>query len=173
MTPQGLLKQQLAGYHDILEQTIADCAQNTLDRNLPNATITNIGSIYAHIIFSEDGIIEGMLQKKPLVYQAQGWASRLNVAMPPSPQLIGRHVGSGRQDAPAAVREYAKAVYAATDAYVSSLGPADLERKVDTRSSASRPVAFVLGNIAVWHVAEHNGEIGALKGVQGLKGLPF
>jgi hypothetical protein len=25
----------------------------------------------------------------------------------------------------------------------------------------------------VWHVAEHNGEIGALKGAQGLKGLPF
>ena len=55
MTPQSLLGQQLAGYHDILEQTIADCAQETLDRNLPNATITNIGSIYAHIIFSEDG----------------------------------------------------------------------------------------------------------------------
>jgi hypothetical protein len=70
-------------------------------------------------------------------------------------------------------REYATAVYAATDAYVSSLGPADLERKVDTGFVGEQTVVFVLGNIVTWHVAEHNGEIGALKGAQGLKGLPF
>ena len=46
MTPQALLKQQLGGVHDILEQTIADCSQHTLDHNPPNATITNVGSIY-------------------------------------------------------------------------------------------------------------------------------
>ena len=67
-------------------------------------------------------------------------------------------------------REYAKAVYAATDAYVSSLGPADLERKVDTGFVGEQTIAFVLGNIVVWHVAEHNGEIGALKGAQGSRG---
>jgi hypothetical protein len=33
--------------------------------------------------------------------------------------------------------------------------------------------AFIVGNVCVWHVAEHNGEIAALKGAQGLKGLPF
>jgi hypothetical protein len=70
-------------------------------------------------------------------------------------------------------REYAKAVYAATDAYVASLGPADLERKVDTGFVGEQTVGYVLGNICVGHVAEHNGEIAALKGVQGLKGLPF
>jgi hypothetical protein len=70
-------------------------------------------------------------------------------------------------------REYAKAVYAATDAYVAGLGPADLERKVDTGFVGEQTVGFVVGNILVWHVAEHNGEIAALKGAQGLKGLPF
>ena len=172
MTPQSLLRQQLAGSHDILEQTIADCAQDTLDRNLPNATITNIGSIYAHVIFSEDGIIQGMLQKKPPVYQSQGWAPRLNVAMPKSPQFDPTWGRAVRMHLPS-FREYAKAVYAATDAYVSSLGPADLERKVDTGFVGEQTVVYVLGNIATWHVAEHNGEIGALKGAQGLKGLPF
>ena len=172
MTPQGLLRQQLAGHHDILEQTIADCAQQTLDRNLANATITNIGSIYAHIIFSEDGIIQGMLQKKPLVHQSQGWASRLNVAMPSSPTFDPTWGRAVRMHLPS-FREYAKAVYAASDAYVSSLGPADLERKVDTGFVGEQTVGYVLGNIAIWHVAEHNGEIGALKGAQGLKGLPF
>ena len=87
MTPQALLRQQLAGVHDILEQTIADCSQHTLDMNPPNATITNIGSIYAHVIFSEDGIVHGLLQKKAPLFHAQGWGSRLNVAMPENPQF--------------------------------------------------------------------------------------
>jgi DinB family protein len=172
MTPQALLKQQFGGIHDILEQTIADCSQHTLDMNLPNATITNIGSIYAHIIFSEDGIVQGMLQKKPPVYQSQGWASRLNVHMPANPQFDPAWGRAVRMDLPS-FREYAKAVYAATDAYVSGLSPADLERKVETGFVGTQTVGFVLGNICVWHVAEHNGEIGALKGAQGLKGLPF
>ena len=56
---------------------------------------------------------------------------------------------------------------------MAGLTPADLERKVDTGFIGEQTIAFVLGNIGVWHVAEHNGEIAALKGAQGLKGLPF
>lgn len=172
MTLQSLLRQQLAGYHDILEQTIADCTQATLDRNLPDATITSIGSIYAHLVFSEDGIIQGMLQKKPPVYEAQGWAARLSVAMPTGAAFDPTWGRSVRMHLPS-FREYARAVYAATDAYVAGLGPADLVQKVDTGFVGEQTVAFVLGNIVAWHVAEHNGEIAALKGVQGLRGLPF
>ena len=70
-------------------------------------------------------------------------------------------------------REYAKAVYAATDAYVAGLPDAALARKIDTGFIGEQTVAFILSNIVAWHVAEHGGEIAALKGVQGLKGLPF
>jgi hypothetical protein len=172
MTPQALLKQQLGGVHDILEQTIADCSQHTLDMNPPNATITNIGSIYAHILFSEDGIVQGMLQKKAPLFHSQGWGSKLNVAMPKNPQFDPEWGRAVRMHLPP-FREYAKAVYAATDAYVSGLAPADLERKLDTGFMGEQTIAFVVGNVCIWHVAEHNGEIAALKGAQGLKGLPF
>ena len=73
----------------------------------------------------------------------------------------------------AAFREYAKAVYAATDAYVASLAEAELDRKLDTGFIGEQTVAFVLSNVLAWHAAEHNGEIAALKGAFGLKGLPF
>jgi hypothetical protein len=53
------------------------------------------------------------------------------------------------------------------------LAPADLEHKVDTGFMGEQTTAFIVGNVCVWHVAEHNGEIAALKGAQGLKGLPF
>ncbi|HYB44416.1 MAG TPA: hypothetical protein VEL75_21755, partial [Candidatus Methylomirabilis sp.] len=82
MTTKDLLRRQLAGYHDILEQTIADCRQETLDHNPPGATITNIGSIYAHLVFAEDNILHGLLQGKPPIYRSGDWASRVNLEMP-------------------------------------------------------------------------------------------
>jgi hypothetical protein len=172
MKAQALIRQQLSGAHDILEQVIADCSQATLDRAYPGATITNIGSIYAHIIFAEDGIVQGMLDKKAPLYQSQGWGARLNVKMSPNAMLDPAWAREVRLDL-ASFREYAKTVYAATDAYVARLGDADLERRVDTGFIGEQTTAFVLTNVCVWHVGEHTGEIAALKGIQGLKGLPF
>jgi hypothetical protein len=172
MTIHDVLKQQFAGGHDILEQTIADCAPETLHKTQPGATITSIASIYAHIVFTEDMIIQGMLQQKPPVYQSQGWAGRASVAMPSTPGLTVEWAHAVRMNL-ASFREYAKAVYAATDAYAAALSDGALDRKVDTGFVGEQTVAFILGNICVWHVSEHGGEIAALKGVQGLKGLPF
>ena len=70
-------------------------------------------------------------------------------------------------------REYAMVVYAATDAYIARLSDSDLARKVQTGFIGEQSVAFVISNILGWHIAEHTGEIAALKGVQGLKGLLF
>ncbi len=35
------------------------------------------------------------------------------------------------------------------------------------------PVATFLGMPLIWHIAHHTGEVAALKGVMGHKGLPF
>jgi hypothetical protein len=172
MTPQALLRQQLSGYHHILEQTIGDCGQEALDRNVPGATITSIGSVYAHVVFSEDLIVHGMLQGKPPVYRNQDWAARTSVAMPAPGELNPEWARAVRMNLPA-FREYAQAVYAATDAYIAGLSDADLERKVQTGFIGEQTIAFVVSNVLGWHAAEHTGEIAALKGVQGLKGLPF
>jgi hypothetical protein len=172
MRAQALLQQQLAGYHDLLEQTIADCQQETLDKNLPGATITSVGSIYAHTVFSEDEIVHGMLQGKPGLYRAQNWASRTGVEPPSTPEFKPEWARTVRMNLPA-FREYAKAVYGATDAYIATLSDADLERTIQTGFMGDQTIAFIVSNVLAWHVAEHNGEIAALKGVEGLTGLPF
>lgn len=171
MKVQPALQQQLAFGHDILEQTVADCRQETLDKNLSGATITSIGSVYAHAVFGEDMIIQGLLQGNPPIYQAQGWAGKLSVQMPADPSMNPDWGRSVKMDLPS-FRAYAKAVYGATDAYVAGLSDADLERKLESGFAGEQTVAWLLG-VCVNHVATHNGEIAALKGVQGLKGLPF
>lgn len=172
MTTQELLRQQLAGYHDILEQTIADCRQEVLDHNPPGATITNIGSIYAHTVFAEDNILHGMLQGKPAIYRTGDWASRTGLPMPAPGEFTPEWARTVKLNLPA-FREYAKAVYAATDAYIKALSDADLDRKVQTGFIGEQTVGFVVSNVLGWHAAQHTGEVAALKGVQGLKGLPF
>ncbi len=171
MNPQSTLRVPLVFSHDILEQTIADCGQEILDKNLPGATITSVGSVYAHIVFGEDMIVQGLLQGKPLAYQAQGWAGKLSLPMPNSAEMTAEWARTVKLDLPS-FREYAKAVYAATDAYLAGVSDAELERKLDTGFAGEQTVAWLLG-IVHNHVATHTGEIAALKGVQGLKGLPF
>ena len=162
---------QLSFVHDTLEQTIADLGPEGLSKNPLDATISNCGSIYAHSIFSEDAIIHGMIQGKAPIFHSQAWASKVNVQMPDNPEMDLAWGRSVKLDLPS-FREYAKAVYAATDDFIHHVTDADLERKLTTPLGEST-VGFMLANIVVTHPAMHLGEIAALKGVQGMKGLPF
>ena len=114
-----------------------------------------------------------MLQGKAPIYKAQDWASRTGVQMPDPGGFNPDWARAVRMKLPA-FREYAKAVYAASDAYVAGLSDADLDRKVQTGFVGEQTIGFVITNILGWHAAQHTGEIAALKGrMQGLKGLPF
>lgn len=68
-------------------------------------------------------------------------------------------------------RQYAAAVYAATDEYLANVSDAELEKVVDAGFAPPMPAGSFVANILAWHVATHQGEISALKGVQGLEGL--
>jgi hypothetical protein len=71
----------------------------------------------------------------------------------------------------AGVREYAQAVFANTDANVAALDPASLGNKM--QGPFGETTAARMLSLGVYHLAEHSGEIAALKGIQGQKGLPF
>ena len=62
--------------------------------------------------------------------------------------------------------------YAATDAYLAGLPDADLERKVQG-PAGDTTVGWMIAVVLGTHFPQHVGEIAALKGVHGLKGLPF
>lgn len=170
MDGMAVLRQQLAFVHDALENTIAGCSPEALVKNLPNATISNPGSIYVHAVFSEDGIVHGMLQGKPPLFHQQGWGPKLSVQMPENPQMNLEWGRAVALDLPS-FQQYAKAVYQATDSFLQSLPEAELTRKIQAPFGET-DVAFML-NVLVIHPPMHTGEIAALKGEQGLKGLPF
>jgi hypothetical protein len=71
------------------------------------------------------------------------------------------------------MKDYAKAVYAATDAYIASLTDADLDKEVDLGAWGKKTVAGLLHSFIIAHTNSLTGEISAIKGVHGAKGYPF
>jgi hypothetical protein len=169
MKVQDVARSQLGFWHGTCGAMMGDCGE-ALNKQVPGATITSIASVYAHMVFSEDAIINGMLQGKPPMFQSDGWEAKTGVkAIPPSMNVDWAK--SLKMDFPK-FQEYAKAVFANTDSYLANLSDADLEKKVQT-PIGEQTIGWAVTTLLGTHFPQHAGEIAALKGVQGLKGLPF
>jgi hypothetical protein len=162
-----LLRQQLQAMHNYLEAAVGDCSGGTLATRLPGATINSPGAIYAHTVMGEDGLLNGLVRGGTPVYYAQGWAQKIGIDMP---------TGGLEPDWQPTFdlrlfRDYAAEVYRASDEYLAGADDEELARVVAPGFIPPLPVWSFFSDVLVWHAATHQGEISALKGVQGLNGL--
>jgi hypothetical protein len=130
------------------------------------------GAHYAHILASEDFLINGMIRGgAPLAMST--WQGRTGIGELPPPGVWDEWARRVTVDLPA-TRQYAQAVYAATDAYLTGAADDDLARQVDLTALGPgiQTAEFVLNNL-LYNAAAHCGEIACLKGLQGAKGYPF
>jgi hypothetical protein len=167
MDVKSTLRQQMQALHGTLEAAIGDCSPEVLAKKLPGSTINSIGAIYAHTIFGEDGLLNGLVRGGKPVYFSGGWAPKVGLDMPQG--------GLEPDWAPSldlgVFRQYAAAVYQATDEYLANVTDAELEQIVNPGFAPAMPVHAFFATILSWHVGTHQGEISALKGVQGFNGL--
>ena len=169
MDARDLLRAQFAWVHQLLDGTMSDCSQETADFRGEGWTVNPISTIYAHIAITQDGIVHGLVQGRPTLLESGGWSERLGLgAVSPGqpPDWAGKRFDL------ATVREYTATVQAATDAFLASAPEELLQEIVETPMGDTAKIEM-LANVGVAHVASHWGEIAALRGVQGEKGLPF
>lgn len=176
LTALQLLKNQLKEARETFEGTVADITPEQLHQN-PGGKALPLGSVYAHLLFSEDVIVHGMLQGKPTLHETT-WKDKTGANMPMPPmddKWSAAHEEWSRsvQIDLLKLREFAKAVYADTDVYVNSLTDADLEKEIDLGSWGKHTLASMLSGFVIAHMNSLTGEISALKGIQGAKGYPF
>lgn len=171
MTRAELLRAQLNDAHAALEETMGDVTQELLDR-MPAGTANPLGERYAHQATAEDSLVNLIIRgEAPLM--SSSWQGRTGISEPrfgSDPQYARRvHVELG------AAREYARAVYAASDAYLASLTDADLERVIDLSPIpfGKVPVWWILSRLVIAHVYEVHGEIAAVKGTLGVRGFRY
>jgi len=165
------LRMDLSWAHELLELVMQDVTQDQLNWH-PQGTANPIGATYAHAVCSEDAVIQGLLRGVPWMMNSS-WEGKTGIS---ELQFHSDFDWARRVvvDLPAA-REYAQAVYKASDDCLASLSDADLDRQLDLTDLdfGMRSVGWVLSSLAISHLNNMTGEISALKGVQGAKGYPW
>lgn len=175
-TALQLIKDQLQNARENFENTCADITPDQLHAD-PGGKALPLGSLYAHLVMSEDVIVQGMLQKKAPLFEGE-WKDKTG-ASAPLPAMDENWSTNHEQWAKTVqidwekIKAYAQAVYAATDAYVASLTDEDLEKEVDLGAWGKQKVAYLLYGFIIGHTNSLTGEISAIKGVHGAKGYPF
>jgi len=166
MTPAEAFLTLLRDSHAMLQTVMTDMTREMAWRQ-PPGIVNRIGAIYAHAVGVEDLYIQQMLQEKPLVWESGGWGAKLGRAGSPN-------LWEGLTE-PFDLHEflsYRRAVYSASELYIASLSGDDLERMIQFPGRDwSMSIARLL-TVVVSHGSGHAGEIAAIKGVFGEKGLP-
>ena len=180
MKQAQVVREQLQTALQFLEATM-DGVTSEQVHWVPPGIANPIGANYAHVVLGQDGLINGLLKGGAPLFAA-AWAGKTGVSeLPPEadPKAPGFPDYSGwarrvRIDL-AALRAYAKTVYAATNEYLDSLGDEDLTRSVDMSrlGLGKMSVKQLLMGGVVGNALTHTGEISCLKGIQGAKGYPF
>lgn len=164
------IQQQIAGARRLFDAALQNTTDEQLNWRPPVDTVNPISVTALHVLGSEDIFIQQILLGQPRLWESEGWANKLGVAEPP-----GR--GGGWDEvrnatiSVEAVLAYQAALRAATDTYLATLTAEALDRPVNVMGG-ERPLATVLILLA-HHACSHAGEIATVKGMQGLKGLPF
>jgi hypothetical protein len=167
----AILRANLADAHWLLEQVIGGLTDDQAHW-APPGTMNTIAATYAHVVGSEDVFVQETMQRRATLERGD-WLGRDGISLPVPRRGADWFAWSRRVrvDLPGA-RAYAAAVYAASDAYLGGLDPAALARPPDVPLPGGQTLSWLVNNLLVQHAALHSGEIAALRGLQGLQGLP-
>jgi hypothetical protein len=162
-----LIKHDMAGMRRMVNMTMENMTAELFNW-APPGTANTISATFVHFINTEDNFVHKVIQGKPSVWENGGWSQKTGVQKLPS---IGEDWSyfKHQQIVIQPLLEYMAAVWADTDAYLENLQEAELDRKVKF-AGGERSVADML-LMAASQSLSHNGEIAALKGIQGVKGL--
>jgi hypothetical protein len=162
------IKAEMASVRRSIERVMKDMPQEIFNWPSPG-TANTISATFIHLMNSEDHFIQEVLQDKPTVWMSQGWSERTGIQKPPS---IGEDWSDykHRQIQIQPLLEYMADVWTATDVYLESITTDDLDRRLEF-AGKERSVGDML-HLSIAQSYSHAGEIAALKGIQGIKGLP-
>lgn len=168
MNGKGYLDSQLKGMWRLQKATLDDVTDDIVMR-VPDGTVSPIGVIWLHFVNSQDYYL-GILSGKESLWISEGWDKRFGIEKAPG---YGADWSTYHQmEIPVALlQEYSQAVQAFTQRVLDLTDENTLDENVKFFTE-NDPKADIWA-LYVDHTMHHCGEISALKGVFGGKGLPF
>ena len=169
MDVRTILQGQIRTQRGIADAVLGGLTQEMSDRTPPGQTNT-IGTILLHVAGTDDFFL-ARASGGQRVWESGDWSARIGLPNPPG--RMGFWEEANATSLPLGpVLEYGAAMRATLDAFVAGASEDDLANRLLPTPFGEQPLANVVGLLVV-HAAGHFGEIAALKGAQGAKGLPF
>jgi hypothetical protein len=165
---------QLNLTHKYLEQMMGEVTEEVVQFQ-PPGTANPIAGTYAHLVFTEDYVINKMLQNKAPLFETS-WKDMTGASELQPADWVNEYPKWLRRVKLqlAEFRKYTLAVFENSEIYIKSLSDDDFSRMVKAEWGGNdRSVAEILGMTVIAHANNIMGEISVLKGIQGLKGYPF
>jgi len=168
MDANEYIRRQIAGARRLSDAAMQGTTEEQFNW-LPPGTANSIKAAYLHMLGSEDHFVQTLIQGKPRLWNA-AWSEKIGLPLTPGHDGGWEEIKAVRVKL-APVQAYAQAVRAATDAYLARLDAGELERGVSWAGEPRQAADLLV--MLVNHTASHAGEMAAIKGLQGVKGLPF
>ncbi|MEX2246472.1 MAG: DinB family protein [Dehalococcoidia bacterium] len=156
---------QIEGAFSLLDTAMDGVTDDQYNWKPDAATCNPMWKVHAHALAATDFFVNFLLKGQPPL-----WGAMAQHAGLPANSL--EVWGSAARLPAATLVDYGRQIRASVNEYISTLSDADLERQLDTRIMGVQTVGWVLQLVAT-HTAGHTGEIATVKGMQGVKGLPF
>lgn len=175
MDVAAALREQLESAQGLLESVIEGVDAPHFNSK-PAGQANSIGQNYVHAVVAEDFVVNTMFEHAAPLHSGE-WAGRTGSAVAIPPPMQGApewhvFIESAKIDIPA-FRGYAQAVHQSALDWISSLPPGDLDRQIEIQVAGPHSLNWCVFSFIIGHMANHTGEIAALKGLLGLKGYPF
>lgn len=168
METMELIKLEFASLRRQVDAVLIDLTDEQFNWNPPGMA-NSIRAALIHLIATEDDYVHAIILGCVRIWERDRWSERIGLSAPPSPSRGWDEIHQAHLRLEP-VLGYSAAVRAAVDDFVEGLTPAVLDRRVQLYGR-ERPVAEVIIRLFI-HSALHAGEIAAIRGLQGVKGLP-
>ncbi len=163
----------LKNFHVSLMDGVKDLSSDQLHFR-PMEKGNSIAFMLWHTVRTEDMVVNGAWQKKPPVWNAEGWDKKLG--MDPKTQGTGMSAEQAASLRISDLREflqYAEKVFRTTETFVEKASEKEWEEFRELPFLGKRDLYQLIGGIVLQHGSGHLGEIWYVKGLQGLKGSPI
>jgi hypothetical protein len=161
-----LVRDEVAEGHRMLDGVMNEMAQDHVVWT-PGGTANNIGQLLAHVVSGQDAAVNMALGGGTPLFDSGGWAAKTGI--PANRREIWQKDWTLNLDA---FLQYKAQVWENVEGYFAKSQPTDFDREVEW-VGRTQPAWWVVRQVIINHILLHSGEMSTLKGIQGLKGLPF
>jgi hypothetical protein len=164
------MEREIRGMHGLYERVTVDLDDRQAN-HVPAGGHQSLAFCLWHYVRTEDNAIQFVIQRKPTVWIAGGWAEKFG--------LDAKSQGTGFSDEQARefrihgvadFRTYMLDVFRHTEEYVKRLSPEESERTIVVKPLGEMSIMTAISGLCMTHGYRHLGEIEFAKGLVAAKG---